>query len=94
MSATHPCCKHCPDDPAYHEDNPPDSPAIACPTCERRKIEKQAEVNALEDAARAWQVGGWSEVMLAPPVGIPSIDYAQRVTDWLRARAEAAKEGL
>jgi len=31
----HPCCRHCPDDPGYHADNPRDSHDTSCLTCDR-----------------------------------------------------------
>jgi hypothetical protein len=33
-SLLYPCCKHCVDDPIFHEDNPPDSHTIGCTQCD------------------------------------------------------------
>lgn len=50
---------------------------------------KAGRVEALEEVTREWQFGGWT--ILTPPLtpgGIPSLDLGQRVTDWLRDRAD------
>lgn len=48
---------------------------------------------ALRSAADDWQFGGWAVVLTSKPFppAVPLIAYAQRITDWLRARA--AREG-
>lgn len=54
-----------------------------------------AEHRALRDAADAWTQGQWSNVMLPKPTppAVPVIAYANRVGDWLRARAASTGEG-
>lgn len=50
----------------------------------------QGAADALREAHRAWQRGEWSDVLL-PPSKSPAvavIDYSQRVTNWLNARAD------
>lgn len=49
-----------------------------------------AEQRALRDAAGAWTQGQWSDVMLPKPTppAVPVIAYANRMGDWLRARAD------
>lgn len=37
---SHPCCRHCPDDPEYHAENPPNSHETSCPTCDRYERER------------------------------------------------------
>ena len=29
-----PCCRHCPDDPTFHAENPPNSHEVSCSTCD------------------------------------------------------------
>lgn len=44
---------------------------------------------AISDVAYQFQMGGWTILTAPPPAGaIPSIALGQRVTDWLRARAD------
>jgi hypothetical protein len=45
---------------------------------------------ALREAADAWTQGQWSDVMLPKPTppAVPVIAYANRIGDWLRARAD------
>lgn len=50
----------------------------------------QAQAEALRAAADRWTQGAWADVMLpkpAPPA-VPVIAYANRMGDWLRARAD------
>jgi hypothetical protein len=53
-----------------------------------------ARADALREAADAWQVGGWANVLLPKPEppAVPAIAYSNRVLDWLRDRA-ALDEG-
>ena len=59
------------------------------PLIERREAEARA--GALADAAKAWQQGQWSDVLLPKPTppAVPVIAYANRVGDWLRDRADS-----
>lgn len=41
MSKEYPCCKHCVDDPLYHEDNLPDTHEVDCDTCTFDKYREQ-----------------------------------------------------
>ena len=43
---------------------------------------------ALREVTLEWQTGAWADVMTPKPVGFPALDYGQRVTDWLRDRAD------
>lgn len=60
----------------------------AWPAVERVVAERVTQ--ALTDTARAWQFNGWAQALLPWPQGNPALGAAQRVTDWLRARANDA----
>lgn len=49
---------------------------------------------AIRKVADAWQFGGWANVLLpaSKPPAHPIVDYAQRVTDWLRERADIEEQ--
>lgn len=51
--------------------------------------EKRGAARGLLEAADAWQVGEWSNVLLPKPTppAVPVIAYSNRILDWLRARA-------
>jgi hypothetical protein len=54
-----------------------------------RTLAAAAKTEAIREIALRWQTGSWAEVLARPPVGLPALDYGQRVTDWLRAQAES-----
>jgi hypothetical protein len=49
-----------------------------------------ARVEGALELVRAWQMSGWVETLTQPvePPAVPAIALGQRVTEWLRARAE------
>lgn len=51
---------------------------------------REGAAEALRQAADRWTQGAWSDVMLPKPTppAVPVIAYANRLGDWLRARAE------
>lgn len=69
-----------------------------CGTCAGGVLaahDAEVAARALREAADAWTQGQWSDVMLPKPTSpaVPVIAYANRVGDWLRARAGAAGDG-
>ena len=48
----------------------------------------EGAATALRETTLAWQFGGWADVL--PKVGTGLMTWPQAVTDWLRARADAA----
>ena len=50
----------------------------------------EVAARALQEVADAWTQGEWSDVMLPKPTppAVPVIAYANRIGDWLRARAD------
>ena len=57
--------------------------------------EAQARVDALREAAKEWQWGGWSDDL--PPKGHSRpqliLGMAQKATSWLRAEADRIERG-
>jgi hypothetical protein len=56
---THPCCRHCPEDPQYHAENPPNSHDTSCPTCDRSERERLLNVVESQEWAEAF-LADWS----------------------------------
>lgn len=64
------------------------SPREALATEDRAPSYVAGAHDALVATANAWQINGWADVLL--PFDRNPIAIAQRVTDWLRARANDA----
>lgn len=54
-------------------------------------IERDARAAALEETCHTWQTKAWIDVLSLPVES--RIAVAQDVTDWLRGRARATREG-
>lgn len=56
--------------------------------------DRQVAAEAVEKVAREWQCGGWTILTAPPPAGsIPALALGQRVTNWLRGRADQTEGG-
>lgn len=48
---------------------------------------------ALRDAALAWQLGGWADILPLPDDALPVLSMANHGAAWLRARADELDGG-
>lgn len=101
----HPCCPHCPDDPQYHAENPPNSHTVGCSECDRDHYvaARLAEASGLNrpilvvvdaDAAAALTEALEQRDRALDAFGQPSMaelpDYDEVRADWNETVADAA----
>ena len=80
------CCRHCPDDPAYHAENPPNSHDASCLTCDRdvAAVERERVLAYIESPE-------WASAFLAewvkPYFGDDALDAVANVQRVMTATA-------